>query len=154
MFCFAALADLHNGMMYTNGTGAFLVQSFCNMQYLFVAYIYDLNAILVHTMPSKTDGAMIAAFTDILANLNAHWYAPTLNVMDNECSKAVKAHIQNNHMAIHLVPPHDHRVNIAEHAIAMCKEHFISALATVDRNCPLQLWDDFLSQVELTLNLL
>jgi hypothetical protein len=32
--------------------------------------------------------------------------------------------------------------------------NFISALATVHRNCLLQLWGDFLPQVELTLNLL
>ncbi len=28
MFCFAALANLHTGMMYTDGTSAFLVRSF------------------------------------------------------------------------------------------------------------------------------
>ncbi len=83
MFCFAALADLHTRTMYTNGTGAFPMRSFCNMQYVFEAYIYDLNAILVRAMPSKTDGAMIAAFTDILANLNARRYSPKLNLMGN-----------------------------------------------------------------------
>ena len=57
-------------------------------------------------------------------------------------------------MDIHLVPPHNHRVNAAERAIATFKEHFITDLATVDRNCPLQLWDKFLHQVKLTLNLL
>ncbi len=57
-------------------------------------------------------------------------------------------------MDIHLVPPHNHRVSAAERAIATFKEHYISALATVDKDCPLQLWDDFLPQVELTLNLL
>jgi hypothetical protein len=140
--------------MYTDSTGAFPVQSFHKMQYVFVAYIYNLNAILIHAMPSKTNGVMIAAFTDILANLNAHGFAPMLNVMDNECSKAVEAHIQSNHMDINLIPPHNHRVNAAKCVIATFKEHFISALATVDRNCPIQLWDDFLPQVELTLNLL
>jgi hypothetical protein len=154
MFCFAALADLHNGAMYTHGTSAFPVQSSCNMQYVFVAYIYNLNAILVHAMPSKTDGAMIAVFIDILANFNARWYALTLNIMDNECSKVVKAHIQSNHMDIHLVPPHNHWVNTAKHGIATFKEHFISALTTVDSNYLLQLWGDFLPQVEMTLNLL
>ena len=124
------------------------------MQYVFVAYIYDLNAILVCAMPSKNDGSMIAAFKDILATLNTRGYAPTISVMDNECSKAVKAHIRSHNMDIHLVPPHNHRVNAAERAIATFKEHFISALATVDKDCPLQLWDDFLPQVELTLNLL
>jgi hypothetical protein len=59
-----------------------------------------------------------------------------------------------NHIDIHLIPPHNHRVNAAKHVIATFKENFISTLATVDRNCPLQLWDDFLPQVELTLKLL
>jgi hypothetical protein len=140
--------------MYTNSTGAFPMQSFHNMQYVFVAYIYDLNAILVCSMPSKTNGAMVVVFTDILANLNARGYSPTLNVMDNEYSKAVEALIQCNHMNIHLLPPHNHRVNTAKRATATFKEHFISALATVDRSCLLQLWDDCLPQVKLTLNLL
>jgi hypothetical protein len=140
MFCFAALADMHTGTMYTDGTGAFPVRSFRNMQYVSVAYIYDLNAILVRAMPSKNDGAMIAAFKeDILATLNTHGYVPTLNGMDHKCSKAVEAHIRSSNMDIHLVPPHNHRVNPAERAIATFKEHFISALATVDKDCPLQL---------------
>jgi hypothetical protein len=113
--------------MYTDGTGVFPVQSFRNMQYVFGAYIYDLNAILVRAMPSKNDGAMIAPFKDILATLNTRGYAPTLNVMDNECSKTVEAHIRSNNMDIHLVPPHHHRVNVAERAIATFKEHYISA---------------------------
>jgi hypothetical protein len=57
-------------------------------------------------------------------------------------------------MNIHLVLPQNHRVNAAERAIATFKEHFLSALATVDKDCPLQLWDNFLPQVELTLNLI
>jgi hypothetical protein len=148
MFCFAAL-----GTMYTDLTGAFSVRSFKNMQYVFIAYIYNLNAILVHAMPSKNKAAMIAAFSDIFSTLAVHSYAPTLNVMDNN-SKVVKAHIKANKMNIHLVPPHNHRVNAAERAIATFKEHFIVGLATVDKNCPLQLWDEFLPQIELTLNLL
>jgi hypothetical protein len=84
IFCFATLANLNTGTMYTNLPGAFPVRSFRSMQYIFVAYIYDLNAILVRAMPSKNDGAMINAFTDTLATLAAPNYYPTLNVMDNE----------------------------------------------------------------------
>ncbi len=153
MFCLAALADLHTGTMYTNGTGVFPVHSFRNMQYVFVAYIYDLNAILVHVIPFKTDGAMIAVFTEILANLNARGFAPTLNIMDNECSKAFKAHIRINHMDIYLPTPQSPG-QCCRSAVATFKEHFISALTIVNRSCPLQLWNDFLPQVELTLNLL
>jgi hypothetical protein len=54
----------------------------------------------------------------------------------------------------HPLPPHNHQVNAAERAIATFKEHFIAALATVDMHCPLQLWDEFLPQVEITLNML
>jgi hypothetical protein len=155
MFCFAALANLHTGTMYTDLTSAFsAVRSFKNMQYVFVAYIYNLNAILVRAMPSKNNAAMIASFSDIFSTLAVHGYAPTLNVMDNKCSNVVEAHIKANKMNIHLVPPHNHRINAAERAIATFKEHFIVGLATVNKNCPLQLWDDFLSQIELTLNLL
>jgi hypothetical protein len=52
MFCFAALANAMTGTMYTDLTGAFPVRSFKNMQYILVVYIYDLNAIIVHPMPS------------------------------------------------------------------------------------------------------
>jgi hypothetical protein len=129
MFPVVALANLHNGTMYTNGTNAFPIRSFRNMQCVFMAYIYNLNTILVRAMPSKTNGAMIAAFMDILANLNARGYSPALNVMDNECFKAAEVHIQSNHIDIHLVPPHNYRVNAAKRAIATFKEYFISALA-------------------------
>jgi len=105
IFCFAALTDLATSTMYTDLPGAFPVRSFRSMQYIFVAYVYDLNAILVCVMPSKNDGAMIDAFTDILATLAARNYHPTLNVIDNECSKAVVARIRKNNMDIHLVPP-------------------------------------------------
>jgi hypothetical protein len=88
-------------------------------------------------MPSRNDGTMITAFTNILTDLNACGYAPTLNVMDNECSKAVEAHIRTNSMDIHLDLLHNHRVNAAEHAIDTFKEHFISALTTVEKDCPL-----------------
>ncbi len=47
MFCFTALAARNTGTMYTNLLGTFPIHSFKSMQYIFVAYIYDLNAILV-----------------------------------------------------------------------------------------------------------
>jgi hypothetical protein len=153
VFCFAALANANAGTMYSDLTGAFPVQSFKNMQYVYVAYVYDLNAIIVHAMPTQTDASMITAFTEVIATLRARGYHPALNVMDNECSAAVEKHIKASKINIKLVPAHNHRVNAAKQAIATFKEHFIAALATVDKLCPLQLWDEFLPQVELTLNM-
>jgi hypothetical protein len=84
MSCVAALANLNTGTMDTSLPGAFPVCSFKSMQCNIVAYIYDLTAILVCTMPSKNNDAMITAFRDILAALAAHGYMPTVNVTDNK----------------------------------------------------------------------
>jgi hypothetical protein len=65
MFCFAALAHSTTGTMYTDLTGAFPVRSVKNMQYIFIVYIYDLNAIIVRQMPSPIDASLIAAFTKV-----------------------------------------------------------------------------------------
>jgi hypothetical protein len=154
VFCLAALADAITGTMYTNITGAFPVRSFKSMQYIFVAYVYDLNAIIVRAMPSCTDASMVTVFTKVIGTLKSSGYTPALNVMDNECSAAVEKYIRSEKITIQLVPPHNHRVNATEQAIATFKEHFIAALATVDTHCPLQLWDEFLPQVKLTLNIL
>jgi hypothetical protein len=124
------------------------------MIYIFVAYIYDLNAIFVCPMASHTDASFIATFTKVFAILRAWDYQPALSGMDNVCSKAVEKHVRTNKMPIQLVPPHNHHVNATERAIRTFKEHFVAALATVDNLCPLQLWDEFLPQVELTLNLI
>jgi hypothetical protein len=121
---------------------------------VFVAYIYNLNAIIVWAMPSCTDASMVQAFTEVISMLKSGGYHPALNVMDNECSAAVEKYIRSEAVTIQLVPPHNHLASAPECAIATFKEHFIAALATVDMLCPLQLWDEFLLQVELTLNML
>jgi hypothetical protein len=52
------------------------------------------------------------------------------------------------------VEPHNYCVNAAECAIQTFKDTFITALATTNRDCPLQLWDNLAPQVQDTLNLL
>jgi hypothetical protein len=57
-------------------------------------------------------------------------------------------------MKYQLVPPHDHRQNIAETAIKVFKTHFISILCGCDKSFLLYLWDRLLPQAERTLNML
>ena len=52
------------------------------------------------------------------------------------------------------MPPHTHRSNAAEHAIRAFKAHFLSILAGVAPDFPINIWDLLLPQAELTLNLL
>jgi hypothetical protein len=150
MFCFTVLANANTGTMYTDLFGASPVRLFKNMQYIFVAYIYDLSAIIVCPMPSHTNASMISAFTEVFAILRSQYYQPALNVVDKKCSKVVETHICTNKMTIQLVPPHNHRVDKAEQDTITFKERFVAALATVNMLCPLQLWDEVLPQVELT----
>jgi hypothetical protein len=65
--------------MYTDLTGAFPVHSFQNIKYIFVAYIYDINAVIVRPMPNRNEQSFITAFTDIFTVLKAQNYHPTLN---------------------------------------------------------------------------
>ncbi len=66
---------------------------------------------------------------------------------------AYKAEIINN-FTIQLVPPDNHRRNLAELAIQTFKNHFKAVLAGVNDNFPMRLWDRLLPQTILTLNLL
>ena len=75
-------------------------------------------------------------------------------VLDNECSTAMKACIKSNGMTYELVPPGQHRRNQAERAIQTFKSHFISILAGVNNKFPLSLWCHLLEPTELNLNLL
>jgi hypothetical protein len=95
VFCLAPLTNAITGTMYTNITSAFPVCLFKSMQYIFVAYIYDLNAIIIHAMPLRTDASIVSAFTEVITILKAGGYQPALNVMDNECSTAIKNYIRS-----------------------------------------------------------
>jgi hypothetical protein len=53
-----------------------------------------------------------------------------------------------------LVPPDNHRSNMAEQAIQTFKYHFISILSGMDDKFLLSLWCMLLEQTELTMNLL
>jgi len=81
---------------------------------IFVAYVYDLNAIIVRAMPTRTNAAVITAFNEVIEVLRIRGYHPALNVMDNKCSTAVERYIQLEKINIQLVPPHNHRANAAE----------------------------------------
>jgi hypothetical protein len=62
-----------------------------------------------------------------------------MHILDNECSAKFKERIKLNNMIYQLVPPHDHRQNIAEKAIQVFKAHFIIILCTADKSFPLHL---------------
>ena len=77
-----------------------------------------------------------------------------LQILDNDASEEYKRSIKNKWNAKYqVVPPHTHRSNAAECAICTFKAHFLSILASVAPDFPINLWDLLLPQAELTLNL-
>ncbi len=97
---------------------------------------------------------MIKAYLALWARLTASGAVkPTTHLLDNKASASYKAEIKNN-CTIQLVPPNNHRRNLAEQSIQTFKNHFKAVLAGVDDNFPMRLWDRLLPQTVLTLNLL
>jgi hypothetical protein len=97
-------------------------------------------------------GKMIHTYQTLLDRLHSTGTQPKM--LDNEWSTEFKEWIKLNQMKYQLVPPNNHRQNIAEVAIKIFKAHFISILCRFDKSFPLHLWDRLLPQAEHTLNML
>ena len=79
---------------------------------------------------------------------------PTIVRLDNESSDKLEQYLRENNLEIQFVPPNNHRANKAERAIRDFKNHFIASLSTTNENFPMNLWDELLPQIEITINLL
>ena len=74
--------------------------------------------------------------------------------MENQCSRKVQQYITSTKANIQLVNPYDHRVNEAEQAIQTWKNHWITGTGSLDPNCPIQVWCQFIEQGQDTLSML
>ena len=154
LFIGATIGEQNIGTVYTDQTGNFPVRSFQGNRCQFVAYDYRSNAILVRPLKDQTDKSLLEAFEDVYEYLTTRGFKPRLNVMDNQCSKTIQKFIDSSKAKIQLVNPDDHRVNAAERAIQTWKNHWLAGMGTLDPNCPIQLWCQFIEQGQDTLNML
>ena len=79
---------------------------------------------------------------------------PLHQILDNEISEAYKEEILDTKMSYQLVPPDDHRRNIAKRAIQTWKNNFVGVLAGTAATFPLHLWCQIIPQAERKLLLL
>ncbi|KAL7529888.1 hypothetical protein ACHAWF_004298, partial [Thalassiosira exigua] len=152
-FCYAALADVNKGTVYTDLTGRFPTR-YAGSQYIFVCYAYKLNTVLIGAMKSREASDHVEAMTSTYEYFKQRGFKPKLNILDNECSKLLQEYIESERVRIQMVEPDNHRVNAAERLIQTVKNHFVAGLSCVNKHFPLQLWDELLKQAEITLNLL
>jgi len=81
----------------------------------------DGNYIDAEPMKNRSAGSMIKAYLALWARITATGtIRPTTHLMDNEASTELKAEIKKN-CTIQLVPPDNHRRNLAERAIQTFK---------------------------------
>ena len=92
-------------------------------------------------------------FKSYYSELTQHGHEGGIFVLDSECSNDLKLAVNTN-TKYELVPPHQHRRNVAERAIHMYKNHLLAGLATCEKYFPISEWDRLLPQCDSTLNLL
>ena len=108
------LADEVDRKIFSDQTGRFPVTSYKGCQYIMVLFESGSNNILVEAMRSRTASEMVRAYQVLIDRLKEAGVCPTKHILDNECSKEFKKAIHENKMTYQLVPPNDHRRNVAE----------------------------------------
>eukprot|EP00804_Cyclotella_cryptica_P023928 CCRYP_010044-RA/>CCRYP_010044-RA protein AED:0.06 eAED:0.07 QI:0/0/0/1/1/1/3/0/1072 len=119
-----------------------------------ILYHTDSNSIWVEPTKNRTEGELILARTRALARMRACGLSPKRQVLDNEASAAYKQAILDSGMTYQLVPPDDHRRNVAEKAIQTWKDHFVAVISGTADKFPLHLWCQLIPHMERQLNLL
>ena len=75
---------------------------------------------------------MVRAYQKLVNRLKEKGMLPKIHILENEGSEEFYEAIKQNNMKYQLVPPHDHRRNIAEKAIQVFKDHFVAVLCGTD----------------------
>ena len=87
------------------------------MQYFFIAYDYDTNYIFAKPISNLKDKTIIEAFESVFNESKDKGHKPTSNVIDNQCTKPIKAFLEKENCKWQFIKPTNHRVNAAERGI-------------------------------------
>ena len=97
-------------------------------------------------MKNRTEGEIVISREHALTRIRLCGLKPKHKILDNEASEKYEEAIHASVMTYHLVPPYDHRRNIAEKSIQFWKDHFVSVLSGAAATFPLHLWFQFIPQ--------
>ena len=142
------------GAIATDFCGRYPHTSNRGMQYVFVLYDYDSNAILAAPTKSRSGANMIKAYDYCYKQLTDAGITPILQYLDNEVSAALIESIKAKQLVYQLASPHDHRLNPAERHVQTFKNHLVAILNGCDDRFPKYLWCRLIPQSVLTLNML
>ena len=91
-------------------------------------------------MKNRTEGEIIKTRERAVDIMRECGIRTKKRIFDNEASTAYKEAVTTSGMTYQLVPPDDHRRNVAEKAIQTWKDHFIAALSGTANDFPLHIW--------------
>ena len=100
MFVLAMLGGAHTHTLYIDLIRRFPVESYDGMNYIFVPYTYKLNVVLLRSMKTREDASMVTTFQSVYVELEEKGHKPTLHVLDNKCSHAVKNYVVSQKVPI------------------------------------------------------
>jgi hypothetical protein len=147
-----AIVKTFDDINHSDATGQFPVESKAGNKYLMVStyknYVYSIP------MPRRTGPEYVKAYTTLYAHYATMGIKPTLQRLDNETSGALTNYMATQGTTMQYVPPDNHRANAAERAIQDAKNYVIATLSSTPKEFPLNLWDEAVPQINITMNLL
>jgi hypothetical protein len=138
--------------IHTDQTGAFPMTSQRGYRYIMVGIHIDANYIYCKLLKNRTEDEMISAYQQMVSRMEVSGLGLKHHQLDNECSEKFKQCIRQNGMTHKLIPPDNHRWNMAERAIQTFKHHFTSILSGVDDSFLLSLWCHLVRPAEFTVS--
>jgi hypothetical protein len=100
--------------MYSNQTGCFPQVSSLGSKYIMVIHDVHRNSSWAEALKDNTNGELILAQAQALEQMRKAGIVPKHQVLDNQASAAYKKAIGNSDMTYELVPPDNHRCNMAK----------------------------------------
>jgi hypothetical protein len=117
-------------------------------------YEHDGNVILAEPIKNRTAAELLRSFKVMETKLTSRGLQPKLTRLDNEASQLLKSYLHDKNITFQLLPPYSHRRNTAERATIPFKDHLIAGICSTDKAFPMHMWDKFLPQAVITLNVL
>ena len=96
---------------------------------------------------------MIRAYLALIKRIRRAGFEVKKHILNNECSDKLKELIRE-HSGLQMIPPGNHRANLAKVAIKAFKQHFLGVLAGTAPDFPWSWWVQILRPSLLQLNLL
>eukprot|EP00804_Cyclotella_cryptica_P029980 CCRYP_013434-RA/>CCRYP_013434-RA protein AED:0.42 eAED:0.42 QI:0/0/0/1/0/0/2/0/227 len=110
--------------------------------------------ILYHTELANQEQNRGGTYPSMHLSPHLNALTPRCHVLNNEVSASYKQSILDLGVTYQLVPPDDHRRNVAKKGIQTWKDHFIAILSGTADKFPLHLWCQLIPHMERQLNLL